>query len=84
LAQAGGEVDRDELQGAALGHRDSEQAIDVRHCDAMMRDQQERVPVVSAISPTRLQKRSTLASSWGASTSARTQTGAGSSGSSPS
>jgi hypothetical protein len=38
---------------------------------------QKRVPVVSAILSTRLQKRSTLASSSGASTLSRRQTGAG-------
>jgi hypothetical protein len=43
LAQArgAGEVDRDKLRDAALGHRDAEQAIDARDRDAVMRDQEE-------------------------------------------
>ena len=43
LAQPGGagEIDRDELRDAAFGHRDAEQAVDARHRDAVMRDQQE-------------------------------------------
>ncbi len=36
-----GEVDRDELRDAALGHRDAEEAIDARHRDAVVGDHQE-------------------------------------------
>src|SRR5271169_1122100 len=31
-----GEIDRDELRDAALGHRDPEQPVDARHRDAVM------------------------------------------------
>ena len=79
LAQPGGAgvVDRDELRDAALGHRDAEEAIDPRHRDAMMRHHQDTAAVGVGDLADGLQKRSTLASSSGASTSSSTQTGAG-------
>ena len=36
-----GQIDRDQLGDAAFGHRHAEKAVDTRHCDAVMGDDQE-------------------------------------------
>ena len=51
MAHSGGagEVDRDELRDAALGHRHAKEAIDPRHRDAVMRDHEETARHVSGV-----------------------------------
>jgi hypothetical protein len=71
------EVDRDQLRDAALGHGDAEQPVHPRHGDRVVRDDDEARVGRLVISSSRSQKRSTLWSSSGASTSSSTQIGAG-------
>ena len=72
------QVDRDELRDAPLGHGDAEQAVHAGHGDRVVGDDDEAgLGLRAAISSSRSQKRSTLASSRGASTSSSTQIGEG-------